>query len=185
MNQDGSVETMVRLSLSKAMMDSISAMSGESEDTDEIFDTEKGPFNPKTNPGLTDLVVEELDNGVDIGLYFKGTLSTIPPGTRPDEAPFIPFEKDNTLTIGLPSLSDEEENPPSDSDEMGAMFFASTKYQLLLDKKLYPDIHSAKVVTKGTDHPASVTELGGNWLIEFPFIIWMQAPKGCLLIIEM
>ncbi len=179
------VETQVRFSMSKAMLTAMDSMGGEPAETDEIFDTENGPINPENIPGLTNLVVEDLDNDVDVGIYFKGTISKVPSGLGPADAPFIPFEDGNTITIGLPTLDENAGSAESsESDEMGAMFFASSKYQLSLDKNLYPDISSARVMVGSEEYPASVLELAGSWLVEFPIIYWMQAPKGCLLVLE-
>jgi len=181
----GKVVTQVRFTISKAMLDSLSEMTGDTGETDEIFDTENGPVNPESIPGLGNVVINELDNGVDIGTHFTGTLEKVPPGTSPADAPFIPFEEGNTITIGLPPLDEEGDmSSGSDSDEMAGMFFATTRYQLLADKKIYPAMSSAKVMVSGKEYPASVTETEHSWLVEFPISYWMQAPKGCLLVIE-
>ncbi len=68
---------------------------------------------------------------------------------------------------------------------MGAMFFASTKYQLIVDKYIYSNVSSAKVMVGEVEYPASVTELPGSWLIEFPFSTWITAIDGCLVVIEL
>ncbi len=181
----GKVVTQVRFSISKAMLTSMGEMTGDTEDPDEIFNTEDGPINPESIPGLENVVIDELDNGVDVGIHFSGTLGKIPSGINPVDAPFVPFEEGNTITIGLPPLDEEGEmSSGSDSDEMAALFFASTRYQLLMDKNLYPSISSAKVMVGSNEYPASVTEVEHGWLVEFPISYWMQAPKGCLLVIE-
>jgi hypothetical protein len=71
------------------------------------------------------------------------------------------------------------------SEQFAGMFFASTKYQLSLDKTLYPNVQSAKVTVKSGEYPASVTELAGSWLVEFPFSTWMQASEGCRIVISL
>ncbi len=181
----GKIETQVRFSISKAMMTSLGEMTGDQEDTDEMFDPENGPINPDSIPGLENVVVNELDNGVDVGIHFSGTLGKIPAGISPADAPFVPFEEGNTITIGLPPLDEAGEmSSGSDSDEMAALFFASTRYQLLMDKNLYPAISSAKVMAGSDEYPASVTEVEHGWLVEFPISYWMQSVKGCLLVIE-
>ncbi len=185
-NPDGKIETQVRFSISKAMMTALDGMGGEPTETDEIFNLDEGPVNPEEIPGLTNVVVEKLDNDVDVGIRFSGTLSKLPAGIGPEDAPFIPFDEGNTIIIGLPSM-EEEEDAPSDpqADEMAALFFASTRYQLVLDKALYPEVYSARVMVGDVKFPASVTELAGSWLVEFPFVTWMQATNGCLLVVEL
>jgi len=181
----GKVETQVRFTISKAMLNSLSEMTGDSSDTDEMFDAENGPVQPDRIPGLGNVVIDQVDNGVDVGIHFSGTLEKLPPGTGPSDAPFIPFEDGNTITIGLPPLDEDGEmSSGSDSDEMAGLFFASTRYQLLLDKKIYPVISTAKVLVGGTEYPASVSEMKYNWLVEFPISYWIQSPEGCSLIIE-
>lgn len=183
-NPNGKIETQVRFSMSKSMLTALDGMGGEPTETDEIFDLDDGPINPEEIPGLTNVVVEQLDNDVDVGIRFSGTLSKLPAGVGPEDAPFIPFDEGNTIIIGLPPMNEEEEASDPQADEMAAMFFASTKYQLILDKALYPEVYSAKVMVGDVKFPASVTELAGSWLVEFPFLTWMQAPKGCLLVVE-
>lgn len=179
---EGRVETQVRFSISKAMLTGLGEMTGDEEDPDELFDTEDGPLDPMNTPGLTNTVVDKLDNGIDVGIHFSGTLGKIPRGLGPADAPFIPFEEGNTISIGLPPLDEEGEmSSGSDSDEMAGLFFANTRYQLMMDKKLYPVIGSATVVSGGTEYPAAVTELRYYWLVEFPISYWIQAPKGCIL----
>ena len=184
-NPGGKVETQVRFSISKALMTSMSELSGEDEDTDEIFDIENGPITPESIPGLKNVVVNQLDNGVDVGIIFTGNLEKTPSGVGPVQAPFIPFEEGNTITIGLPPLDEEGDmSSGSDSDGMANLFFASTRYQLLLDKKLYPEISSAKVLAGVEEYPASITDTQYSWMVEFPISYWMQSAKGCLLVIE-
>ncbi|MCK5735159.1 MAG: hypothetical protein KAH21_01725, partial [Spirochaetaceae bacterium] len=172
----GKIQTQVRFSISKALLTSLGEMTGDTEDTDEMFDTEEGPVNPENIPGLSNVIVNDLDNGVDVGIHFSGILGKVPSGISPSEAPFIPFEEGNTVTIGLPPLDEEGDmSSGSDSDEMAALFFASTRYQLLMDKKLYPNVSSAKVMIGSTEYPASVSEMEYSWLVEFPISYWIQA----------
>ncbi len=186
LNDQGRYAIDVRLSMSKAMITAMDSMGGETTDPDELFDLEDGPVNPEAIPGLTNVVVNQLDNDIDVGIQFSGVLGSVPDGIDPIDAPFIPFDVGNTVVIGLPPL-EEGKDEPSDpqADQMAAMFFASTKYQLVLDKYLYDKVSSAKVMVGDTEHPASVSELPGSWLVEFPIVTWMQATEGCLLVVEL
>ena len=182
LNPSGNAETFVRFTLSKATMEAIGEMGGESEDTDDLFNLEDGPFDPESIPGLTDLFIEKIDSDIDVGLSFRGTLTGSAYADHPEEAPFVPFERGDTIVIALPSLAEDDETPQDpQSEQFAAMFFASTKYQLSLDKRLYPKISSARVISSGEKFPASVTELSTSWLVEFPFSTWIQATEGCLI----
>ena len=183
--EDGKTQTFVRLTMSKAMVESMDAMGGEPTDTDEIFDLEDAPFDPENIPGLDNVVVEQVNNEVDLGIRFGGVIAGLPAGVQPEEAPFVPFEDGRNLIIALPPMGEDEEPMDPQSEQFAGMFFASTKYQLSLDKTLYPNVRSAKVVVKGKDSPASVTELAGSWLVEFPFSTWMQASEGCRIVISL
>ncbi len=81
-------------------------------------------------------------------------------------------------------MGEDDEASDPQADEMAAMFFVSTKYQLILDKSLYPKLYSAKVMVGEVEFPASVSEQAGGWLVEFPFVTWMQATNGCLVVLE-
>jgi len=180
----GRMQTRVRFTMSKAMIESLNEMGGEPMDTDEVFDPADGPVDPNAIPGLVDVVVEKVDNPVDVGMAFRGTLSRLPSGTRPEDAPFIPFDEGNGFVIALPPLGEDDEPSDPQSEQFAAMFFASTKYQLVLDKALYPTISSAEVEVAGGRSPALVSELPGSWLVEFPISTWFNAAEGCRLVVE-
>jgi hypothetical protein len=186
LNDDGRYAVDVKFTMSKSMLTAMDSMGGEPADTDEIFDLEDGPIDTENMKGLTSVVVEQLDNEIDVGIRISGILDDNY-DIGPEDAPFVPFYGEgDSIVIGLPSL-DEGNGEPSDpqSDAMAAMFFASTKYQLVLDKYIYADVSSAREMVGETAHPASVTELPGSWLVEFPFATWMQASEGCLVVVEL
>jgi hypothetical protein len=94
--EDGKTQTFVRMTMSKAMVESMDAMGGEPTDTDEIFDLEDAPFDPENIPGLDNVVVEQVNNEVDLGIRFGGIIAALPAGVQPEDAPFIPSRMDET-----------------------------------------------------------------------------------------
>ena len=185
LSDDGRYAVDVKLSMSQQMLAAMDELGGDPADTDDVFGRDDLAVDPETIPGLTRVTFEEISDDVDVGIRFSGVLGRVPDGIGPEDAPFIPFDTDDGLIIGLPSLS-EGENSGSDPqmDQMAAMFFASTKYQLILDRNLYYDVSAVEVRVGDTVHPAALTELPGSWLIEFPFSTWMAAPDGCLVVVS-
>lgn len=186
LNDDGQYAVDVKFTMSKAMLAAMDSMGGESEDPDEIFDLEDGPIDTENMVGLSNVVAAPLDNEIDVGIRISGIVDDSYDAVSPEETPFVPFNMNDSVVIALPSLAEGEEAPSDpQADAMAGMFFASTKYQLVLDKDIYASVSSAKVMIGDTESPASVTELPGSWLVEFPFATWMQATKGCLVVVEL
>ncbi len=185
LDNDGRYVVDVKFTMSKSMLSAMDEMGGGSEDPDDIFNLEDGPIDPENMTGLTNILVEKVDNEIDVGIRISGIADDSYGNIGPEDAPFVPFTTGNSVRIGLPSLAEGDESPSDPQAEaMASMFFASTKYQLVLDKKIYTSVSSARVMVGDTGFPASVTDLPGSWLVEFPFATWMQATKGCTVLVE-
>lgn len=164
------VETSIRITFSKSLIEGGAAMSGEEPDYSDLpeFTGEDGIVDI-TIPGVR-VETTSINSETDIGAQVVASYPARIVSTAPEEERyFLPVYAGNTLDIVLPPNEDAAE-----MDQMTSMFFGGSRYRLLVDEA---GRAVRSVLVNGADNIATVTRVGGVSYIEIPLDIWMLSSE--------
>lgn len=166
------IDVYFRLTLQKSVFELANSMSDQAQDLESMF----GEFNLEEGE-----VLNEMPEGVraeyapiNSTTEFGFELSYTAPrdlldGLEDDEAAFVPRVSPWGLSIPL------NEGEGDGSDQFADAFLGSTKYRLMISKRLVSRVSSARIVTGDESIPVTITELPDLWLVEFPVNQWFSA----------
>jgi len=170
----GSVETTIRFTFSKSLIEGAASMSGEEPDYSDLPDfTGDDGFVDLDLPGVraeSRDINTENDIGTEVSFRYPQAAAL---SIDRDDSFFLPIVKRDRIEITLPPNDDAGE-----MDEMTAMFFGSARYRILVDR----DGRAAReVLVDGSPGRAELRQVGDVSYVEIPLSIWFQATEPLLI----
>lgn len=169
-----SIETTIRFTFSKSLIEGAAAMSGEEPDYSDLpdFSGDDGFVNIDV-PGVR-VESREINTESDIGTEVSFTYpQELVRSLRGEDAYFLPVVDRDRVQIMLPPNDDAGE-----MDEMTAMFFGSARYRILINR----DGRAARdVLVDGRPGRAVLRQAGAVSYVEIPLSLWFQATKPLLI----
>jgi hypothetical protein len=175
-DSSGNIHTKIRITVSRQLLDAMKDMGGEDE-SDDFFDLGDEQMFIKSENGYKNIRTSKIDTNLETGIQIDAYVPGIKKDIDPLEKPFVPVKQGNSLLIGIPPMDDKEKSA-SEGDGMTDLFFASSKYQLLLDKKIFPEASTAQIFSTDGNIPVTLLSVNGNWLVEFPVAFWFDSSDG-------
>jgi hypothetical protein len=171
------VNSTIRVTFSKRMIDGGAAMSGEQPDYSDLpeISGEDGMVNIDL-PGVrveTTTINSSSDIGEAISVAYPA--SAVASAAEADRF-FLPVVSSNRIEITLPPNEDAGE-----IDDMTAIFFGGSRYRLLVDREGRP---VRQVLVNGQRDTATITQVGTVAYVEFPLDVWMSSTAPVRIVLE-
>lgn len=162
------VDSTIRVTFSKRMIDGGAAMSGEQPDYSDLpqISGEEGMVNIDL-PGVR-VETRSINSSSDIGEAISVSYRASAVGSVAEsERYFLPVVNRDRIEIVLSPNEDAGE-----VDDMTAIFFGAARYRLLVDRDGRP---VRQALIDGQPDAATVTTVGTVSYVEFPLDIWMSS----------
>lgn len=172
--EGGSVETAIRFTFSKSLIEGAASMSGEEPDYSDLPDfTGDDGFVDLEIPGVRAEAREintESDIGTEVSFRYPQAAAL---SIRGEDSFFLPVIRRDRIEITLPPNDDAAE-----MDEMTAMFFGSARYRILVDRD---GLVAREVLVGGKPGRVELRQVGDVSYVEIPLSIWFQATEPLLI----
>ena len=174
------IEVYFRLTLQKSVFELGSAFGDAPQDLAKMFESE---FNLNEEEVMSELPpgveaeFEPISTDYEVGFELRYSAPRALLDSLPDtEAVFVPRVSAWGMIIPL-----GEGNGAGDSDEFADAFLGSSKYRLMISKRLVSRVSQARVLAGPDSFPVSVTDLPDVWLLEFPMSLWFGSEYSPIL----
>ncbi|MCK4514918.1 MAG: hypothetical protein KAU31_06650 [Spirochaetaceae bacterium] len=164
------IDVYFRLTLQKSLFEMGNALGGAPQDLDlmfEGFELNEEEVVAELPPGVA-ADFQPVNTDLEIGFELRYTVARAVLDSLSDtEAAFVPRVSKYGIRIPF-----SEGNGSGESDEFADAFLGSTKYRLMISKRLVSRISEARVLAGPESVSVSVTDLPDVWLLEFPLSLW-------------
>ena len=169
------ISVFTRITLQKSIFEMGAAFGGEEQDIDEMLESEfsldEAAVLKGMPPDMTAAfspVNTEYEYGFELRYSAdRARFAEIPD----DEGMFVPRIDPRGMWIPLSDGAAEG----GEIDPTGAAFLGSSKYRLMISKRLVSRISSAYLETAEGVHDITVSDLPDIWLLEFPVSLWFSS----------
>lgn len=169
---DGKEQNIIKITISKTMLEMIAGMSEKSLDINSFFDEMPIQASDIDRHQLFSTKVSKINTEFDIGYLINMKINYNDKNTvkalNAEALDFIPRYGKKMMSIHISSLKDDEKDGDSSSDNEMLNMMASGKYRLFISKMCMPSVSKAVVKTAQKTITMDVLDLNHEYLIEVP-----------------
>lgn len=171
------IEVYLRLTLQKSIFELAGSMGGEAQDLDQMFeeqfDLDEEDVVAELPPGVA-ARYERVNTAHEFGFVLSYSAPRSVLGSLPEsEGAFVPRVTQRGMVIPLGPSG--ESGDAGDGDQFADAFLGSSKYRLMVSKRLVSRVSQAWIHTGADSVSLTVIDLPDIWLIEFPVSLWFTA----------